>query len=33
MLYPIPIAVKPIEDFQLLVTFEGGENAFMTRNL
>ena len=25
MLYPIPIAVKPIEDFQLLVTFEEGE--------
>ncbi|MBQ9207390.1 MAG: DUF2442 domain-containing protein [Treponema sp.] len=26
MLYPIPIAVKPIEDFQLLVTFEDDEN-------
>lgn len=25
MLYPIPIAVKPIEDFQLLVTFKTGE--------
>ena len=25
MLYPIPIAVKPIEDFQLLVTFTNGE--------
>lgn len=25
MLYPIPIAVKPIEDFQLLVTFMNGE--------
>jgi len=25
MLYPIPIEVKPIEDFQLLVTFKTGE--------
>ncbi len=25
MLYPIPVAVKPIEDFQLLVTFKTGE--------
>ena len=25
MLYPVPIAVKPIEDFQLLVTFKTGE--------
>lgn len=26
MLYPIPVAVKPIEDYQLLVTFKTGEN-------
>ena len=25
MLYPIPVAVKPIEDYQLLVTFKTGE--------
>ena len=26
MLYPIPVTVKPIEDYQLLVTFKTGEN-------